>query len=738
MMKNVRKLLMLILILALGVTVVFSSTASAATDETAPVLTADLSFIPKTIAKGSKLDLKQVRNSIIAKDETDGDISARTVISVKKLNDEGEEASDVAVSDSSCTLNDIGKYRVILTVEDAAGNEAKLSKDLEVKTAIDTDTTKPTITVSGGPSSGKQTVEMTLPAAVVSDDMDDEVSVSVKVTEPEIKALTAERNAQNVITGYKFTPKRSGKYVFLYTAVDDQGNRETAELTVEVAADTTAPVISSATLGTVSINGNTVSNGQSGFAQGDVVTITNSTVVATDETSTATIGIMALDPDGFAADVKFVIDSSNTIRTATFTAAKAGEYQIILFAKDAAGNEKRDTNVFKFSTLDTEAPTITVTGMPSTVQPGETVVLPEPQFFDNVGIDEDTFRIEISGASSLVIDPETRKFTPDAVGKYTVRYYVEDVNGNAAWSMEYVITVADTEGPDLEISGHDGIADGDVLLQVEKDVESVSLPGASAADSVVGVLGDDYISVKVVDPNGVTVTVTGSASEGYSFKVPQSGGANKQGQYKATYSARDERANETSMTFIVKVGDGDAPVITLDEDAIPTKGTTNTVISLPVATATDNVDTSVTVVITITGPDGSLVTVSADGKFTPTLSGNYKVKYTATDTVGNKAETEEFTINVEAGTSTVEPVEDTPFPVWAIILIVVIIMGMGVLVVWMIVRKRKKCRQNKKPYSLKGFFCLFFKIQHIKEMAGKRKKLRKRGLKNRNRKMLAG
>ncbi len=89
--------------------------------------------------------------------------------------------------------------------------------------------------------------------------------------------------------------------------------------------------------------------------------------------------------------------------------------------------------------------------------------------------------------------------------------------------------------------------------------------------------------------------------------------------YTLTYSASDNAGNSSSVTRTVVVADTIAPEITLLGDAIVTIEQ-GTVFSDPGATATDSVDGSLEV--SVSGMVGSAV-------------GDYTLKYTATDSVGN-------------------------------------------------------------------------------------------------------
>jgi hypothetical protein len=110
----------------------------------------------------------------------------------------------------------------------------------------------------------------------------------------------------------------------------------------------------------------------------------------------------------------------------------------------------------------------------------------------------------------------------------------------------------------------------------------------------------------------------------------------------------------TSPDVIVDV-DRDAPVLTVTwnvEDEV----VKNSLITLPVASATDNSDPSPVVTVAVLSPFASAVTVT-DNTFRPTVTGEFTVTYRAEDVSGNFS-TRVFTINV-IEEPVVEPANNT-------------------------------------------------------------------------------
>ena len=120
-------------------------------------------------------------------------------------------------------------------------------------------------------------------------------------------------------------------------------------------------------------------------------------------------------------------------------------------------------------------------------------------------------------------------------------------------------------------------------------------PGATALDAVDG---------------EVAVSATGSVNT----SVP--------GNYIITYSATDEAGNTATATRTVIVADLTAPVITIT-GANPLNVDVGTAFTDPGATATDNIDTN--------------VTVNASGSVNNAVPGEYIITYSATDAAGNSS-----------------------------------------------------------------------------------------------------
>ena len=108
---------------------------------------------------------------------------------------------------------------------------------------------------------------------------------------------------------------------------------------------------------------------------------------------------------------------------------------------------------------------------------------------------------------------------------------------------------------------------------------------------------------------------------------------NEYGFYRLEYYYSDSIGN--SHTYIVgfQVENNIPPVITITWDIeMIEKGQT---LTLPKATAVDDLDGEIAVVCTVSAPNGKITLVSDDCRYAFTTQGTYRVRYFAVDSVGN-------------------------------------------------------------------------------------------------------
>ncbi|MEY3480303.1 MAG: hypothetical protein RIQ71_1078 [Verrucomicrobiota bacterium] len=245
-------------------------------------------------------------------------------------------------------------------------------------------------------------------------------------------------------------------------------------------------------------------------------------------------------------------------------------------ATSASGNNRLDNiqlNASSATPADTNAPVITILGdNPLVLAVGSTFNDPSATATDNV---DGSVTVTSSGSVNTAIP-----------GSYTITYSAIDAAGNTA-SATRTVNVVDTTAPVITVLG-----DNPLVLAVGSTFND---PGATATDNVDG-------SVAVAASGLVNAAVVGT--------------------YTINYSAIDAAGNTASATRTVNVVDTTAPVITVlgDNPLVLAVGST---FNDPGATATDNVDGS--------------VTVASSGSVNTAVVGTYTINYSAIDAAGNTA-----------------------------------------------------------------------------------------------------
>ncbi len=446
--------------------------------------------------------------------------------------DNYDESVTVVIGGDTVDTNTVGSYTVTYNATDANGNAAT-----EVtRTVTVGDTTAPVITLVGDAAI---TLEVgstyTEQGATATDNYDESVTV--------------------VIGGDTVDTNTVGSYTVTYNATDANGNAATAVTRTVTVGDTTAPVIT---------------------LVGDAAITLEVGSTYTEQGATAT--------DNYDESVTVVI-GGDTVDTNT-----VGSYTVTYNATDANGNAA--TEVTRTVTVgDTTAPVITLVGDAAiTLEVGSTYTEQGATATDNY---DESVTVVIGGDT---VDTNT-------VGSYTVTYNATDANGNAATEVTRTVTVGDTTAPVITLVG-----DASITLEVGS---TYTEQGATATDNY---------------DESVTVVIGGDTVD-----------TNTVGSYTVTYNATDANGNAaTEVTRTVTVGDTTAPVITLVGDAAITLEVGSTYTEQG-ATATDNYDESVTVVI------------GGDTVDTNTV-GSYTVTYNATDANGNAAT--EVTRTVTVGDTT--------------------------------------------------------------------------------------
>jgi hypothetical protein len=257
---------------------------------------------------------------------------------------------------------------------------------------------------------------------------------------------------------------------------------------------------------------------------------------------------------------------------------------------------------------DKTKPVITLKGSnPMKLPLGEAYIEPDAEATDNVDGAITAF-IQISGD---VVDV-------NSAGSYAVVYSVSDKAGNTATVTRTVMVVKDTLAPVIALKGANPLSTKTGLVYVE--------PGATAVDDV-----DGDIAARIQITGTVDVAVTGN--------------------YELTYTITDKAGNSASVKRIVKVVD----VVMAEADtvkpviALNGKNPDTVMVGAqwldPGATASDNIDGTLTAKIIVTGT----VTTTAPRSVT--------VTYTVRDSAGNQAQAiRTVVVKVQSGVDNTAPV----------------------------------------------------------------------------------
>ncbi|GAA5494046.1 hypothetical protein Rhal01_00202 [Rubritalea halochordaticola] len=460
---------------------------------------------------------------------------------IDSFTDPGATATDAEDDDSTLTVTSsgtvntavLGSYTITYNVSDS-GNAAATPI---TRTVIVRDTTKPVITRTGAALIYvEQKVDSyTDQGATVTDACDSTVSV--------------------VTGGATVNPNVAGNYVITYNATDASSNVATQVTRTVTVRDTTPPTITRNGVATLTLEAGVDSYSEQGATATDIV----------DGSVSVTIG-------------------GDTVNTNV-----PGVYTVTYNAKDAANNSA--TQVTRVVTVqDTTQPVITIIG-PSVLTLEATV--------DTYTEQGATATDNIDGSLPVTIGGDA--VNTNVPGTYIVTYDTKDSSNNNATTVIRVVTVRDTTPPVISRIGA-------ATLTVEAG-SSYTDQGATATDSVDG---------------NVSVTVGGDT---VNTSVP--------GEYTITYNAKDAANNSAvQVTRVVTVQDTTGPVISLTGPSTLTLEAGVDSYTEQGATATDNVDSSVS------------VTIGGDSVDT-NVPGTYIVTYNAKDSLDNAAAEVTRTVTVQ-------------------------------------------------------------------------------------------
>lgn len=349
-------------------------------------------------------------------------------------NIDGDLTGSIVVGGDTVNTNIVGSYIITYNVSDNAGNAAaQVTRTVNVNA----DSTPPVITLIGASvvnlNIGQAYNEL---GATATDNFDGDISANI------------------VVTGTVNTSV-AGTYFVNYNVSDAAGNAATqVTRTVNVAPDTTPPVITLNGASTINLN------------VGDTYTEQGATAL-----------------DNLDGDITgSIVIGGDTVNTAI-----AGVYVVTYNVSDAAGNAAAQVTRTVNVVADTTPPVITLIGASTiNLNVGDTYTEQGATASDNLDGDI-TANIVISGTVNTAV-----------AGTYFVNYNVSDAAGNAAAEVTRTVNVIpDTTPPVITLIGASTI---DLFVG-----DTYTEQGATATDNI-----DGDLTSSIVIGGSVNTNVAGS------------------------------------------------------------------------------------------------------------------------------------------------------------------------------------------------------------------------------------
>jgi hypothetical protein len=361
---------------------------------------------------------------------------------------DGDISGNIVIGGDTVNTNAVGTYLITYNVSDAAGNAAT---EVIRTVNVNPDTTAPVITLNGASTVninvGGNYTEL---GATATDNVDGDISANI------------------VIGGDTVNTNTAGTYIVTYNVSDAAGNAATqVTRTVNVAPDTTAPVIT--LIGSASIT----------LELGD--TYTEQGATATDD----------IDGD-ISANIVIGGDTVNTNIAST--------YIITYNVSDAAGNSAAQVTRTVTVNPDTTIPVINLIG-------SSTINLLVGDIYTELGATA-TDNVDGDITANIIIGGDS--VNTNVAGTYLITYNVSDSSGNAATQVTRTVNVSEpssgcsggistfpyTEGFENTLGGWSQSTADDIDWTINANGTPSSNTGPSSASQ-----GSYYIYVEASSPN---------------------------------------------------------------------------------------------------------------------------------------------------------------------------------------------------------------------------------------------
>ena len=446
-----------------------------------------------------------------------------------------QEIPDGAGQDFTFTPNDAGSYVLTFTVRDNAGS----SSDQVVVEVVN----RPPTAIAGDAQTVDEGDLVTLHGTFTDEDPGNTHSFLWQVSADNGQVIKNGRGQD-----FSFTPRDNGLYTATFTVADNQGGQHSDTLTVTV--NNVAPTADA--------------GGDRTVREGDRVRLEGLfTDPGTADNHTFLWQVSAANGQVVADGVE---------RNFAFTPEDNGEYAVTFTVTDAEGAEMTSNTVIV--TVDNAAPTA-YSGGDETVFAGQLVTL-LGTFTDVGAADTHTFLWKVVANNGQVVADGVEQdfvFTPQNVGRYTVKFTVTDDDGGKASDSVVVTVVGVNELPvPLPDSGHGFSTDSRTRFTTISVLANDTDPNSSDTLSVVG-----------LDSSGTIGAVSDRGNGHFSYDPHGQFDSLQTGETATdtfTYTVSDGRGGTATATVTITViggfddaeGDGVSKTI---EDGAPNNGDGN-------------------------------------------------------------------------------------------------------------------------------------------------------------------
>lgn len=377
-----------------------------------------------------------------------------------------------------------------------------------------------------------------------------------------------------------------------------------------------------------------------------------------------------------------------SVSGAQIWASYDGDYEVAYVSKDIKNNYT--IMFYSFSVAaNVKSTEIEFTKLPTTLnggklELGETFEMPRAEVSVPEGY-KYSYNVRLAeGPASEQTVLNRYEFTPAVTGTYVIEYYasVKDntdaLIANQPESVRFTVEVEDTTKPVIGNVYVEPVVALDYKLVVPK-FTAKDLNGIDVENSKVTLRSASY-GTKTWKYNDTTTNreVTLSYNEVYTL----------------TFTVKDLAGNEATLVKEIKVGDTDAPVITVNEEdkdfgTIKDKVLT---LDLSLVSVSDLIDTNISkenLVITVTRDGEKIANIHGDSKtnyeYNVGKAGEYTVTLEIKDAAGNSAEkvTRKYTVSASSNNGV-----DKNEVIGTILIVISVLLLAGVIVYFVVSKKK--------------------------------------------------